>query len=55
LSEFIEPEETSYDDPMMHNTKLTWYPYAEEDSMDASPAPTDADGNPLEESTPADD
>ena len=55
LSEFIDPEETSYDDPMMHNTKLTWYPYAEEDSMDASPAPTDADGNPLEESTPADD
>ncbi len=55
LAEFIEPEETSYEDPMMHNTKLTWYPYAEEDSMDASPAPTDADGNPLDDSAPADD
>jgi len=35
----------------MHNTKKTWYPYADEDSMDASPAPTDGQGDPL----PADD
>jgi ferredoxin-nitrite reductase len=35
----------------MHNTKTTWYPYAEEDSLDASPAPTDGEG----ESLPADD
>jgi ferredoxin-nitrite reductase len=53
LAAFIEPEETSYDDPYMHNTKQTWYPYAEgDDSMDASPAPTDGEGKPL---NPADD
>ncbi|ELZ79329.1 ferredoxin--nitrite reductase [Haloferax gibbonsii ATCC 33959] len=47
LAELVEPEETSYEDPMMHNTKRTWYPYAEDDSMDASPAPTHADGTPI--------
>jgi len=53
LAEFIEPEETNYEDPYMHNTKQTWYPYAEgDDSMDASPAPTDGEGRPLK---PADD
>ncbi|MFC6874327.1 nitrite/sulfite reductase [Halobellus marinus] len=42
LAEVIEPEETDYEDPMMHNTKMTWYPYAEEDGMDAQPpAPAD--------------
>ncbi|WP_380675410.1 nitrite/sulfite reductase [Salinigranum sp. GCM10025319] len=51
LASLIEPEETDYDDPMMHNTKMTWYPYADEDDLDASPAPTDRDGVPL----PADD
>ena len=52
LSEFVDPEETSYDDPYMHNTKQTWYPYADgDDSMDASPAPTDGEGTPL----PSDD
>ena len=51
LAELLEPEETDYEDPYMHNTKKTWYPYAEEDSMDASPAPTDGQG----ESLPADD
>jgi ferredoxin-nitrite reductase len=26
----------------MHNTKMTWYPYADEDGLDASPpAPAD--------------
>ena len=43
LEGIAEPEETSYEDPYMHNTKLTWYPYAEDDSMDASPAPAPAD------------
>ena len=52
LEGFIEPEETSYDDPYMHNTKMTWYPYAEDDEMDASPAPTDGEGNSI---APADD
>jgi ferredoxin-nitrite reductase len=52
LADLVEPEETSYDDPMLHNTKLTWYPYADEDDMSASPAPTAPDGSSLE---PADD
>ncbi|MFA9516192.1 nitrite/sulfite reductase [Halopenitus sp. H-Gu1] len=44
LEELIEPEETSYEDPYMHNTKMTWYPYADEDELNASPAPARADG-----------
>ncbi|WP_410766375.1 nitrite/sulfite reductase [Haloferax sp. DFSO60] len=47
LAELVEPEETSYEDPMMHNTKRTWYPYAEDDSLDSSPAPTRGDGTPI--------
>ncbi|MFW6382590.1 MAG: nitrite/sulfite reductase [Haloferacaceae archaeon] len=43
LDAFVEPEETDYEDPMLHNTKRTWYPYAEDDSMEDAP------------STPADD
>ena len=42
LDAFVEAEETDYEDPMMHNTKRTWYPYAENDSMeDAPPTPAD--------------
>jgi ferredoxin-nitrite reductase len=52
LQGLAEAEETSYEDPYMHNTKMTWYPYAEEDDMGDSPAPTDGDGEPL---APADD
>ncbi|QPV64584.1 ferredoxin--nitrite reductase [Halosimplex litoreum] len=52
LQDLAEAEETSYEDPYMHNTKMTWYPYAEEDDMGDSPAPTDGDGEPL---APADD
>ncbi len=51
LAELIEPEETDYEDPFMHNTKRTWYPYAEEDSLDESPAPARGDGTPI----PSDD
>ncbi|ELZ02055.1 ferredoxin--nitrite reductase [Natrialba chahannaoensis JCM 10990] len=51
LADLIEPEETSYEDPFMHNTKQTWYPYAEEDGLDDSPAPARADGTPI----PSDD
>jgi ferredoxin-nitrite reductase len=47
LQGLAEPEETSYEDPYMHNTKMTWYPYAEEDDMAQSPAPTDGRGQPL--------
>jgi ferredoxin-nitrite reductase len=47
LAELVVPEETSYEDPYMHNTKLTWYPYAEEDAMEDGPAPTDREGVPL--------
>ncbi|WP_226011864.1 nitrite/sulfite reductase [Halomicrobium salinisoli] len=52
LADLIVPEETDYEDPYMHNTKQTWYPYADDDDMDASPAPTNGEGEPL---TPADD
>ncbi|WP_135305837.1 nitrite/sulfite reductase [Haloarcula amylovorans] len=51
LAELVEPEETDYEDPYMHNTKMTWYPYTEDDDMQSSPAPTDGEGNPL----PSDD
>ncbi|MFO7927160.1 MAG: nitrite/sulfite reductase [Halobacteriota archaeon] len=43
LTGLVEPEETSYEDPYMGNTKMTWYPYAEDSGMDASPAPSPAD------------
>lgn len=48
LQALAEPEETDYEDPYMHNTKMTWYPYAADDAMEATPAPTDAEGQPLE-------
>ncbi len=51
LADLVEPEETSYDDPFMHNTKRTWYPYADQDALDESPAPATPDGSPL----PSDD
>jgi ferredoxin-nitrite reductase len=50
LADLVEPEETSYDDPYMHNTKTTWYPYAEEDGMDDGPAPVTS-----EDAAPSDD
>ncbi len=41
----VEPEETDYEDPMMHNTKMTWYPYADEDDTRVlAPTPTDGSG-----------
>jgi ferredoxin-nitrite reductase len=43
LNGLAEPEETTYEDPYMGNTKMTWYPYAEESEMDASPTPSPAD------------
>jgi len=52
LSDLAEPEETDYEDLYMHNTKMTWYPYAEDDDMDASPAPTDPSSD---DTAPADD
>ncbi|WP_132059130.1 nitrite/sulfite reductase [Halorussus amylolyticus] len=51
LQALADPEETDYEDPYMHNTKMTWYPYADEDDLDASPAPTDPQDEPL----PSDD
>jgi ferredoxin-nitrite reductase len=47
LEEYVEPEETDYEDPMMHNTKMTWYPYADDDDMDSSPAPAYPDDTPM--------
>jgi ferredoxin-nitrite reductase len=37
LQNLADPEETTYEDPFLHNTKMTWYPYAADDSLDASP------------------
>jgi ferredoxin-nitrite reductase len=51
LQALADPEETSYDDPYLGNTKMTWYPYAEDSDMQSSPAPTDANDEPL----PSDD
>lgn len=47
LAALIDPAETSYEDPYMHNTKRTWYPYADEDALEDSPAPTAPDDTPL--------
>ncbi|PSP70925.1 ferredoxin--nitrite reductase [Halobacteriales archaeon QH_9_66_26] len=47
LEALADPEETDYEDPYMHNTKMTWYPYAEDDDMDDRPTPTRADGTPI--------
>ena len=41
LTGMAEPEETSYEDPYLGNTKMTWYPYAEDSEMDAAPTPAD--------------
>jgi len=38
LTALAEPMETSYDDPMMHNTKQAWYPYDEETIPGAAPS-----------------
>jgi ferredoxin-nitrite reductase len=51
LADLAESEETSYEDPYLGNTKMTWYPYADDTAMDASPAPTNGQGEPL----PSDD
>ena len=51
LQALADPEETDYDDPYLGNTKMTWYPYAEDSDMQSSPAPTDANDEPL----PSDD
>ncbi|PSP76317.1 ferredoxin--nitrite reductase [Halobacteriales archaeon QS_3_64_16] len=47
LGELADPEETDYEDPYMHNTKQTWYPYAEDDDMEGRPTPARADGTPI--------
>jgi ferredoxin-nitrite reductase len=47
LEALAEPEETDYADPYMHNTKMTWYPYADEDEMGDRPTPARADGTPI--------
>jgi ferredoxin-nitrite reductase len=51
LQALADSEETDYEDPYMHNTKMTWYPYAADDDMEASPAPTNDAGEPI----PSDD
>ncbi|NHN58353.1 MULTISPECIES: nitrite/sulfite reductase [Halorussus] len=45
IVELAEPEEVSgYDDPCLHDAKQSWYPF--DDGV--SPAPTAADGTPIE-------
>jgi ferredoxin-nitrite reductase len=45
LVELAQPEEVAdYDDPCLHDAKQSWYPFAD----GPSPAPTAADGTPLE-------
>ena len=44
VAELAEPEETDYEDPCLYDAKQSWYPFASGDG----PAPTDADGVPLE-------
>ncbi|MFB6156743.1 MAG: ferredoxin--nitrite reductase, partial [Haloferacaceae archaeon] len=46
LGDLVDPEETDYEDPYMHNTKLTWYPYAD-DAQGDGPAPTHPDDTPM--------
>ncbi|MFC5971254.1 nitrite/sulfite reductase [Halomarina salina] len=41
LKGLADPMETSYDDPMMHNTKQAWYPYDEETIPGDAAAPSD--------------
>ncbi|AQL42525.1 ferredoxin--nitrite reductase [Halorientalis sp. IM1011] len=43
LISLAEPEETSYEDPWMHDAKQSWYPFDDGES----PAPTAPDGTPL--------
>ncbi|WP_336001044.1 nitrite/sulfite reductase [Halorientalis halophila] len=43
LITLAEPEETSYEDPWMHDAKQSWYPFDDGES----PAPTAPDGTPL--------
>ena len=43
LVAFAEPEETSYEDPCLHDAKGSWYPFDDGES----PAPTDASGEPI--------
>ncbi|WP_313696163.1 nitrite/sulfite reductase [Halorarum halobium] len=47
LVELAEPEETSYEDPCLHDAKQSWYPFDDGES----PAPTDVNDEPL----PSDD
>jgi ferredoxin-nitrite reductase len=43
IVELAVPEETSYEDPCLHDAKGSWYPFAEGES----PAPTGPDGTPI--------
>ena len=43
LEAYLEPEETSYEDPCLYDAKGSWYPFADGES----PAPTTPDGAPI--------
>ena len=43
LIELCDPEETSYDDPCLHDAKQSWYPFADEENAEAKGVPAAAD------------
>jgi ferredoxin-nitrite reductase len=43
ITDLLDPEETSYEDPALHDAKQSWYPFDDGES----PAPTAPDGQPL--------
>jgi len=43
LIELSEPEETSYEDPCLHDAKQSWYPFAEDDEPESTQGIAHAD------------
>ena len=43
LIELSEPEETSYEDPYLHDAKQSWYPFAEDDDSQSTQGIVHAD------------
>jgi len=43
LIELSEPEETSYENPCLHDAKQSWYPFAEDDDSQSTQGIVHAD------------
>jgi ferredoxin-nitrite reductase len=41
ITELLEPEETDYVDPALHDAKQSWYPFADDAGADGGQAPAD--------------